>query len=382
MRTVLISTILLLCAAPMLAQDTQPDIRPGDPASRMARQSMVGQQELSSDKSSPALAEVPPDTPVVTLEGVCDQPQPAGAKGCKTVITRAQIDNLIDMQAPSTPAAARRAYALSYARQLAASGEAQRQHLDKDPAVAAELKAQIQLARIRVLSAAFYHQLEQRVSDVPDSEVQKYYTEHNAEFAEGEVRRLTIPKSALTKMGHPIDPLEAKARTDELKARATAGEDFDQLQHEVYLMFEVEATPPPTKVSTLRRMNLPPDQAKVFDLKVGEISQWITSPEGFDLLKLEAKRPVPIDLVRAEIESRLQRQRKAQELETAAKDVKAEFNLAYLGVPAPPDIFQPATLPQLTGAGATVPDPLARPPVRRRMPMNTQGLKGFPPLQQ
>src|ERR1700682_3082695 len=113
MRLVLVCSITLAHAAPVIAQSPQAGPNLPSPMSRqvMRRKSI---QALGGPVSP--TPEVPPETPVVTLEGVCDRPQVAGTKGCKTVITRALLDSMIDLLAPGTPQAARRQFAINYAR--------------------------------------------------------------------------------------------------------------------------------------------------------------------------------------------------------------------------------------------------------------------------
>jgi hypothetical protein len=329
------------------------------------------------------LADVPPDTPVVTLEGICDHPRVSPTKACKTVITRAQIDSMVEMMTPGASPDARRTFAISYARLLAVSSAAERQHLEKDPAVAAELQEQLKILRMRLLTNAFYHHMEEDAANVPPSEIQKYYTEHKAIFEEGEVWRLSIPRSALTtgQLNLALDASDVKVRMDEIMKRAASGEDFNQLQQEAYTMFGITTEPPPIKTSMLRRTSLRPMEAKVFDLEVGQATQMMDSPDGFVLLKLESKQYVPIEDAQAQIKPILQQQRKAEKLQSAAKDVTAEFNLAYLGTPTAPELFPPQAPTQVSPSRATPPDVRPRSPLRRRMPMGGQGMRGFPPQQ-
>jgi len=37
--------------------------------------------------------------------------------------------------------------------------------------------------------------MEEQAANVPESEIQKFYAEHKVNFEQGEVRRLTIPRS-------------------------------------------------------------------------------------------------------------------------------------------------------------------------------------------
>ena len=123
MRLALVCSITLACVAPVIAQSPQAGPIP------MSRQEMRRKGIQALGKPVSPTLEVAPETPVVTLEGVCDRPQVAGAKGCKTVITRAQLDSMIELLAPETPQSARHQFAINYARLLAASEVAQRHHL-------------------------------------------------------------------------------------------------------------------------------------------------------------------------------------------------------------------------------------------------------------
>jgi hypothetical protein len=107
----------------------------------------------------------------------------------------------------------------------------------------------------------------------------------------------------------------------------------------------------------------------------------IDSPDGFVILKLESKQSALIEAVQSEITPILQQQRKAEKLQSAGKDVTAEFNLAYLGAPTAPELFPPQTPTQVSPSRATPPDARPRSPLRRRMPMGGQGVRGFPPQQ-
>jgi len=379
MRAALIPTVMLLCAAPVFAQGPQADVQLNNAAPVMPRQQMWNRQPLPMGQPSPTPVDVSPDTPVVTLDGICEDPRASASKTCKTIITSEQIDKLTDLLTPGASPAAHRTFALSYARLLAASAAAEQQHLEKDPAVAAELQAQLKLARIRVLANSFYHHMDEHAADVPESEIQKYYEEHKANFDAGEVRRLSIPRSALSKGAPPVDPLAVKANMDELVARASRGEDFDQVQREAYTMFGI-ATPPPSTAATLvRRTSLRPEEAKVFDLNVGEVTQMVSSPDAFIILKLESKQPVPFEVAQSEIKPILQQMRKTEELQNAAKNVTADFNLAYLGLLSAPELFVPPGAAQPLASRGTEQGLRPRLPFRRRTPMGAEVPRGFPP---
>jgi len=306
-----------------------------DPKARHALVAGQSRQDLS------------PNTPVVTVEGVCSQSRKVGtADSCTTVITRAQMDSLIDALEPNAPAIARRQFAINYVRLLTAAGVAERKHLEKEPEVANELQMQEKIVRMQVLANTLYRRLQTQASNVPAAEIEKYYAEHRANFERGQVRRLLIPKVIATN-ADTAGAASRKAKADELRARAADGEDFDQLQQTAYKDLELKMAVNSAKPSLLRRSNLPAGEDSVFDLKPGEISPVIEAQDAFLVLKLESKELIPIEEARPEIVSFLQRERTQQGLRDVTESAKAHFNPAYLDMSAAPDLFPPPVLTPL-----------------------------------
>jgi hypothetical protein len=373
---------MLACAAPMIAQGRQAGFDLQNPAAPLSRRQMLMRRAQPLGKPVSTNREVPPDTPVVTLEGVCDHSQAPGTKDCKTVITRAQMDSIIDLLAPGTPQDARPQFAIKYARLLAASGVARREHLEKDPVVVNELEAQLKLVRMQVLANTLYHQMQEQAENVPMSEIQKYYAEHQANFDQGEVWRLYVPRTVAATSGQPLDASAIKAKADELRERAAAGEDFDQLQREAYKNMGINVAPPLTKLNVVRRTSLPQDEAKVFDLNVGELSPVLESQGALVILKLGSKQSIPVESAGPEIKSILQRDRLQQELQSATNNVKAQFNLQYLDMPSAPELFPPTALAQPGAKSGTASNLRSRMRSRRRMPPSANGMAVLPPPHQ
>ena len=138
---------------------------------------------------------------------------------------------------------------------------------------------------------------------------------------------------------------------EELRTRAVAGEDLNQLQQEAYKHLHIQATPPPVNVQTLRRIGLQGDEAKVFDLNPGEISTVLDLPAAFAFVKLESKEPVPLASVRQEIDAALRQGRMQDEVSKVTKKISAQFNLQYLGMSSQPDAFGPAAVSPAASLG-------------------------------
>ena len=303
---------------------------------------------------------VPPNTPVVTLQGVCHDRQ--AKTPCETVMTREDLDRYVGAFPQDASKTARGRQAVQYARTLAYSSLAEQQGLGKNPELAKELEEQLKLVRMRFLASAFLQNLQkQTITGVAEPEIQKYYNEHHEQYEKLQVSRLAVPVAAPAEGGRHLDLSAVKAEMVELRTRAVAGEDFDQLQQDAYKHLHIQATPPPAKVSMQRRSGFQGDEAKVFDLKPGEITAVLELPAAFAIVKLESKELVPIEAVRQEIEAALRAARMQNALNKATRLVKTQFNLQYLDMPVQPDIFgTAATGPAAIGA-STRPASVDRP---------------------
>src|SRR5713226_6530086 len=88
-------------------------------------------------------AKIAPDAPVITIQGLCDNPPADQSKpaDCKTVVTRAEFEALVDAVAPAMAPSALRQLATSYANILMMDHEAHKLGLDQSPRFEALMKA-------------------------------------------------------------------------------------------------------------------------------------------------------------------------------------------------------------------------------------------------
>lgn len=337
-----VTATVLVYASCAIAQTTSGDASIQKP---MAMRPAPSQRPRIRQAASPGAvfpngakaAAVPPGTPVVTLQGVCKDRQ--AKTPCETVITREDLDRYVGSSTPDVSKMARARQAVQYARTLAFSALAEQQGLARDPAVAKELEDQQELVRARILANAFVQKLQTQAPSVAEADVQKYYKEHREQYEQVEVRRLAVPIEVPTESGLHLDRAAAKSEMGELRNRAVAGEDLDQLQQDAYKHLHIQATPPPVSVQTLRRGTVQGDEAKLFDLNPGEISAVLDLPAAFAIVKIESKDPMPIETVRAEIEAALRRDSLQSAVGKRTKDISAQFNLQYLEMPSQPEIF-------------------------------------------
>jgi hypothetical protein len=295
--------------------------------------------------------EIPVSAAIFTLDGVCaEQPKSkASIKSdlpCKTVITRGQLEALLSAIDPEAPPKAHQQFALSYARLLAASKLAEQRHLEKDPKIAREIQLQQSMIRMQVLTNYILQGLERQAQRISDAEIQSYYKANESKFEQAEVRRLAVPLGGATESGKPLEPEVVKAKLQELRDRATNGDDFDQLQTRAYKELGLKGALPSTAISMIRRQSQSPEELKIFDMDLGETSQVFEHQGVVMILRLDSKRQLTLNEVRPQIEAALQLQHTVTELQTAFKGITADFNLKYLDATSQPDLFPASVVTQ------------------------------------
>jgi len=356
MRSLAFSFMILLGSTATLAQSTStpptpkakaPQTQVSPSAAAMLQQAGISKALTENSNPSPT---------VVTLNGVCDAPK----KGvpCKTLVTKAEIDTMAMLLDPGATPAARQQFAINYARLVAAYGVAEKQHLDKEPAIAAAVQLQEKLVRMQVLANIMYQRIENQSGTISPAEVEAYYAAHKNNFEEGSVSRLTIPKPTSSMPGTGgAEDVSLREKATAFRTRLVAGEDIDKLQQEIYKESAPGSLIPPTKVANLRRAMLGEQDSKVFDLALGSVSEVLETPSAFLVLRMDAKESLPLDTVRTEILGTLRRERVQHEIEKASLGSDAEFNLRFLGMPSAPAIFPPPEIVQLAGTTGLNPAP-------------------------
>jgi len=267
------------------------------------------------------------------------------------VITKEDLDRFTRSFAPEVGESARGRVAVQYAKTLAYSHLAEEMGLDKNPALAKELDYQLKVIRMRILASAFL-QVQQQKARIADSDIQKYYDDHHDEYEQVRVRRLAVPAAVPTEDSRPLDRAKVIAELTELQKRAAAGEDMDLLQKEAFKDLHIQATPPPVVVKPLLRGALQGNDAKVFDMKPGEVSGVIDSAAAWAIIKLESRDVTPFNEARRDIEAALRLQLVQKEVGESAKKIHAQFNLPYLGLSAQPNLLSVTGAVPVTGESA------------------------------
>ena len=339
--------VCLLVAAMAWGQAATP--KSAAPAQSPAGQNSAAKSPAEGAAQEAEASKVPPDAPVITIKGVCDQSaSKTPALECRTVITRAQFEQVVEAVQPNMPARVRRQFATRYANALAMSKKAEEMGLDKGPSYEEHMK----LARIQVLATEFNKAMQEKAADISDKEIEDYYNNNKDKFEQIEANRIYIPKAQQPPAEEEKDKdkklseEEQKKRTeasektmkdeaDKLRARAAAGEDFSKLQAEAYQVAGLKSAAPNTSMGKMRRNMLPPAQQSVMEMKPGEISPVISDQSGYFIYKLISKDTVPVDQAREEIKGTLRSERLQEEMKSVQESATPELDEAYFGPEAP-----------------------------------------------
>ncbi len=324
-----------------------------------AASTMPPAQSAAPAPATPAAAPLTPDTPVVSIKGVCAP----GAADCTTVITKAEFEELVNAFQPQMKLPQQRQVGTSYAQLLTMAQEAKKRGLDKSPRV--EVRAKI--AVMQALAGELRDSMQEDAGKVSDADVEKYYADHKTNFEQADVERLIIPRTpqaadkdakdnakpavkkatpaAAAKAGvktAPAKPAAAKTAMDEagmaalaakLRTRAAAGEDFAKLQAEAFAAANIKGAAPDTKVPKSTRATLPPN---VFDLKTGDVSELVPDARAFFVFKMGAKTTVSLDDAKADVKTAIKNERVQQGQKAVSEISTTTLNDAYFG-PAEPE---------------------------------------------
>ncbi|MBZ5613480.1 MAG: hypothetical protein LAO23_05680 [Acidobacteriia bacterium] len=310
-----------------------------------------------------------PDDPVITLKGLCAGSTQQG-DACKTVVTLAQFEKIIETMQPGMPQPMRRNLATRYGWMLKMSAAAEKRGLDKEP----KYDEMMRFARMQILAQQLSGALREDASKVTDGDIEDYYKKNASSYEQATFARIFVPHArqiqtsvATPKAGAKPDskastnqpPTAAQQKAaeaamtkvaTELRARALKGEDPDKLQREAYAAAGLAGNAPSTKMEKVRGAALPVNHRAVMDLKPGEISAVISDPEGpHYIYKLISKETLALDAVKPEIRNLISSQRYRDSMQSFQTDI--DLNDAYFGasrnpaMPSPPKGAKPSDQP-------------------------------------
>ena len=305
-------------------KQTTPD-RPSAASAQSVEPKPAGPQP--SGPTAPAAptdpgANLPPDTPVITLKNVC----PPGTTGdCKTVITKGEFEKLVTAGSTQSTVApsVRTRIVQPFAQTLVLDATAQKEGLDKEPDVENMLK----VARMRALSQIVQQRMVKEAQQVTPEQMDEYYKQHQDEYEEAKIERLFVPKIAA---GQNIDQAKAKALTERLQKQAATAKSLDELEKQAYTELGLKQQPPPVDMGVHRRNQLPPaHQQAIFALSPGQVTEVLEDPNAFYVYRVDTKTTVPEANLTNEIKSAIAQKKYGDEMHGIFSSVDATLNPDY-----------------------------------------------------
>ncbi len=163
---------------------------------------------------------------------------------------------------------------------------------------------------------------------ITDEEAHKYYDTHMAEFttpASVMLREILVSVPSDARGVNAAANDAAKARAEEIRKRAAAGEPFDTLSAEVS---DSASKANGGLIGPLNVSDLSPDFRKVIEaLKPGEMTQVIRTQRGYQILKLESTTPTKIlefEKARDQISDRVFTDKRRDEFEKYLVKLRAQ----------------------------------------------------------
>jgi len=300
-------------------------------------------------------AELPPETPVISIKGLCPAENSAAVSNkvpanadCSMSVTKQQFDNLVksfNTNNQTVTQAQRRNLGQSYVELLIFSEAAKAAGIENTPAFIEVMR----VLRMKTLGDLYRNQLAEQYRNPSQQEIEDYYKANQEKFEGAKLTRIFIPTN------NPDPQATAEKKTEyqkkapqvaeDIQARAAKGEDMSKLQKDAYTALAIAATPPTTDLGLARHGTFPPkiDQ-EIFSHKAGEVFR-SDEATGHMIYRVDGRQTSPLESVKAEITQQIFRQKmeaKTKELNSA---VHTEYNEKYFGPPTAPMQLKPPVPP-------------------------------------
>jgi parvulin-like peptidyl-prolyl isomerase len=285
-------------------------------------------------------ASVTPESPVITIKGLCQESGGTSASDCRSTIHRAEFESLVQFVEPNWSTAQKRQFATSYAEALVLAQQAHKLGLDSGPRFETLMKMQREFVLQYLLAQA----LKEKADKVPDADIQASYESNKASYDEIELERLYIPAmQSVSSAGLTAGELQKRQQdsmemmkkvASDLHNRALKGAEFAQLQEEAYKAAGYTSTAGLPKGTTekRRRPSMPQAELALLDLKAGDVSQVFDESNGLYIYRVLSRRVIPLSEVRDEISQRLRGERFRQYQREAHEVATPTLNEAYFRV--------------------------------------------------
>ena len=273
---------------------------------------------LPQDSSA---AQLPADTNIISLRYRCDRAPSATGDDCQITVTKKEFDALVQALDPAMTTTNRQALATEYSRLLIMAAEARQRGIQQQP----ELQTLVQFATLQLLASQLVREISAKPAVVSDAQVERYFQDHLADYQEIAVSRIVVRSQH---QGASAGAAASQAAWA-LYKRAQSGEDFLKLRNEINGSEVANSAP-------MRCASLPESHREICKLEPGQISAPMADAQDYSIYRLESKRTLKVEDVRAEIRARLEREQIETEIHRVRTPVALQLDERYFGkLPAP-----------------------------------------------
>lgn len=330
MRLQAFAVLALSCALAPFAAGQEGGTTSGKPLGRAMKPGQTTELPASA-------ASVKPSDAVISLTGACKD---GTQSGCVTAVSREQFEQMANAVKPGMTTDARRNFAIQYGKILAFSDQARALGLQDEP----RFKEILQFVTDQLLTERLNEHYSNEYTNQSDQKIEEYYKQNLHKYIEAELQRIIIPSQpAAAEVTKPTDA-EQKAYVDKVRQQWVAGADPATLQKEAFARMGLSGSTPDVNLKNHTPAMIPPDQASVFDMKPGEISQPFTDTAGSYIFKMVSEKEKPLSDVKAQIAKTLHDQMMRDKIQELTESVKPELNEAYFGPDKKPEAPQTGTL--------------------------------------
>lgn len=298
--------LVILAGATYLAAQAPPPANPA-PALPPARLGVP----------APKPAAVPPDKVVLTIG---DEKMTAG-----------EFDQLVEALPEQVRVAARGPNKRQFAEQLVRikimSHEARKRKLDESPTV----QRQFELQKENLLANVLFQEMTANVK-VDEVTAQQYYEQHKSEYESVHARHILVrfkgSQLPLAAGKKELTDEEALAKTQEIRKKILAGEDFAALAKTD--SDDVQTGAKGGDLGTFKHGQMVPEfEQAAFSLPVGQVSEPVKSKFGYHLIKVEQHETKTFQEVKPELEKKMGPELARNALENLQKQVPVTYDDAF-----------------------------------------------------
>lgn len=355
-RPVVLATALaVLWAATGRAQSSPPPAAGNNPAPAQSQTPPGNTAPPAAKPATPATPQVPPDKVIMRVGG--------------KDVTAAQFQTILQALPPQVQRAATvqgyKDIGDQYAKLVAIAQKALAQGLDQTP----ELKQKLELQRMQLLAQSEYQKINEDIKITPD-DISKYFTEHQKDFEQVEIRQVSVRKRAANaKPDAPgLPEADAKAKAEAIRQALASGQDADKVADQFKMTNVVFFDPKPRPVRHGQLAGAMDQTA--WSLKEGQVSDIQDNPVNFYFLQVVKHDQPSLQDVSKEIEGKIKEQQSQSALDSLKEEAKIWMDPDYFAPPkgAPSEAGEPGLgAPPKAGGPVTVKPagPPAAPPAQQ-----------------